>query len=95
MERVKKFLPSGMLFAYILKMLCIGDVNFAEMGIVFSLAGMVALNDYIEKHKKLQDMSKVIEKQNIVIKEIAEEVSNLKTVITGVKLQQGVKSVKI
>ena len=84
-----------MLVAYILKMLCTGNVSFAETGIVFSLIGMITLQDYFEKHHKIQDISKVVEKQNVVIKEMAQEVSNIKTSMSGLRLQQGMKNAKV
>jgi poly(A) polymerase Pap1 len=92
---IKKYLSSGMLVAYILKMLCTGTVTFAETGIVFSLIGMITLQEYFEKHQKIQDISKVVEKQNVVIKEMAQEFSNLKTSMSGLKLQQGMKQTKL
>lgn len=106
MDRLKNILPSGMLVAYVLKMLLTGSVNFPETGIVLCLTSLVMSLDYFSKHttiqkiekdleKKFETISKVVEKQNLVIKEMAEEVSSLKTNVTASRLQQGMKNVKV
>ena len=66
MEKVK-FLPTGLLCAFILKLIAFGT-SFPEMGVVFALTAYVAMKDYMDKHKKVQEMSEIINKQNEVRK---------------------------
>lgn len=91
MEKVK-FLPIGLLCAYIVKLIALGT-SFPEMGVVFALTAYVALKDYLDKHKKIQEMSEVIAKQNEVLAKMATEVDAIKTSMVGLKMNQGFKKV--
>ena len=91
MEKVK-FLPIGLLCVYVLKLIALGT-NFPEMGVVFALTAYVAIKDYMDKHKKIQDMVEVINKQNEVIAKMVTEVDAMKTSMVGLKMNQGFKKV--
>ena len=91
MEKVK-FLPIGLLCVYVLKLIVLGT-NFPEMGVVFALTAYVAIKDYMDKHKKIQDMVEVINKQNEVIAKMVTEVDAIKTSMVGLKMNQGFKKV--
>ena len=67
--------------------------NFPEMGVVFALTAYVAIKDYMDKHKKIQDMVEVINKQNEVITKMVTEVDAIKTSMVGLKMNQGFKKV--
>ena len=72
MEKIK-YVPIGLLVAYVSKLIVLGT-NPAEMGVVFALTGYVAIKDYAEKHKKIQEMAEVVVKQNEVIEKMEKEV---------------------
>lgn len=91
MEKIK-FLPIGLLCAYVLKLIMLGT-NFPEMGVVFALTAYVAMKDYMDKHKKVQEMSEIINKQNEVLAKMATEVDAIKTSMVGLKMNQGFKKV--
>ena len=92
MDTMKKYVPVGLLCAYVLKLIALGT-NFPEMGVVFALTAYVALRDYVEKHKKIQEMSAVIAKQNEILAKMATEVDAIKTSMVGLKMNQGFKKV--
>jgi hypothetical protein len=92
MDKMKKYIPMGLLCLYVLKLVALGT-NFPEMGVVFALTSYVALKDYMEKHKKIQEMSEVINKQNEVLAKMATEVDAIKTSMVGLKMNQGFKKV--
>jgi hypothetical protein len=90
METIIKYLPISLLSLFVLKLVTYG-VNAPEMGVIFALTAYTALKDYLEKHKKIQEISEVVNKQNEVISKMAVEIDNLKTAIVGVKMGQGFK----
>jgi hypothetical protein len=92
MEKIVKYLPITLLSAFILKLIAFG-VNVPEMGVIFALTGYVALKDYVEKHKKIQEIAEVVKKQNEVITKMATEIDALKTSMVGVKMGQNFKKV--
>lgn len=94
---VVKYIPVGLLVALIGKMLVVGNVSFAEMGVALGIIGYVALRDYVEKHLTIQEgvakfeseakeMKDIISKQNEVIVKMATEIDAIKTSIVGVKM---------
>jgi hypothetical protein len=91
MEKVK-FLPIGLLCVYVLKLIVFGT-SFPEMGVVFALTAYVGMKDYMDKHKKVQEMSDIIIKQNEVISKMVVEVDAIKTSMVGLKMNQGFKKV--
>jgi Rieske Fe-S protein len=91
MEKVK-FLPIGLLCVYVLKLIVLGT-SFPEMGVVFALTAYVGMKDYMDKHKKVQEMSEIIIKQNEVISKMVVEVDAIKTSMVGLKMNQGFKKV--
>jgi hypothetical protein len=91
MEKIK-YIPVGLLVAYVLKLIAMGT-NAPEMGVVFALTAYVALKDYVEKHKKVQEVLDVVNKQNEIIAKMATEIDNLKTSMVGVKMGQNFKKV--
>jgi hypothetical protein len=90
METIIKYLPISLLSLFVLKLVTYG-VNAPEMGVIFALTAYTSLKDYLEKHKKIQEISEVVTKQNEVIGKMAVEIDNLKTSIVGVKMGQGFK----
>lgn len=97
MEKFKDLLPKGLLVAFLVKML-LNTTSYSDMGIVFCLAGTVALQVYLEKSKSIQDLQEavfkksqeqndVINKQNDVIAQFAVEFSKMKNEVAGVKLR--------
>jgi hypothetical protein len=63
------------------------------MGVVFALTAYVGMKDYMDKHKKVQEMSDIIIKQNEVISKMVVEVDAIKTSMVGLKMNQGFKKV--
>ena len=92
MDTIKKYVPIGLLCAYLVKLIIYGT-NFPEMGVVFALTAYVALRDYVEKHKKVQEVLEIVNKQNEVIAKMATEVDAMKTSMVGLKMNQGFKKV--
>ena len=92
MEKIINYLPLGLLSVFVLKLIFFGT-NAAEMGIVFALTAYSALKDYSEKHKKIQEISAIVNKQNEVIAKMATEIDNVKTSMVGVKMSQNIKKV--
>ncbi len=95
------YIPIGLVLALGIKCLAVG-ISPADAAISVSLIALLALREYMEKHKKLQeveastekklaDMTAAIEMQNKVIKAQAEEFDKLRGTIQGFKLQQGMK----
>lgn len=89
---VKKYMPMALLCLFVLKLILIG-VDYPEMGVAIALIAHVALIDYLEKNKKIQHISDVVNKQNEVIAKMAIEIDSLKTSIVGVKMGQNFKKV--
>jgi len=87
-----KFLPLGLLCAFVLKLIVFGT-NLPEMGVVFALTAFAAMKDYMDKHKKVQEMVEIINKQNEVIAKAVTEVDAIKTSMVGLKMNQGFKKV--
>jgi hypothetical protein len=92
MDTIKKYVPIGLLCAYVLKLIFLGT-NFPEMGVVFALTAYVATKDYVEKHKKVQEVLEIVNRQNEIIAKMATEIDNLKTSMVGVKMGQNFKKV--
>jgi hypothetical protein len=90
METIIKHLPLSLLSLFVLKLVAYG-VTAPEMGVIFALAAYTAIKDYLDKHKRIQEISEVVAKQNEVIGKMAVEIDNLKTSIVGVKMGQGFK----
>jgi hypothetical protein len=92
MEKIINYLPLSLLSVFVLKLIFFGT-NAAEMGIVFALTAYSALKDYSEKHKKIQEIATIVNKQNEVIAKMATEIDNVKTSMVGVKMSQNIKKV--
>lgn len=88
MEKIIKHVPIAMLLSYVVKMLFV-SASPAEMGIVFALTALVA----IEKFTDHKEIKVTIAKQNEVIEKMAKEVVELRTSIGSFKMQQGMKRV--
>lgn len=88
METVLKHAPLVMLLSYMGKMLFV-SASPAEMGIVFALTALVAIEKYTD-HKEIKA---TIAKQNEVIEKMAKEVVELRTSVGAFKMQQGMKRV--
>lgn len=89
---LKKYVPMGLLCLFVSKLILVG-VDYAEMGVAVALIAYAALIDYLEKHKKVQEIETIVNKQNEVINKMAVEIDNLKTAIVGVKMGQNFKKV--
>lgn len=101
MEYVK-YLPLGLLSAFIGKLLIFGS-KLSEMGVVFALVGLVALKEYLDKHKtmqqievqvslKLEEINEVVKKQNQVIELMSVKLADHRSEVSGLKLAQGMKT---
>lgn len=90
MEKIINYLPLSLLSVFVLKLIFFGT-NAAEMGIVFALTAYSALRDYSEKHKKMQEVVEIVNKQNEVINKMATELDAIKTSMVGLKMHQGFK----
>jgi hypothetical protein len=90
MEKIINYLPLSLLSVFVLKLIFFGT-NAAEMGIVFALTAYSALRDYSEKHKKMQEVIEIVNKQNEVINKMATELDAIKTSMVGLKMHQGFK----
>lgn len=104
METYAKYLPSGLIFAFTIKQLAFGT-SLSEMGVTFSFAALVALQTYLEKSKKIQEVltqadvkhkevTEVVNKQNEVIEKMAREIALLRDSVAGVKLSSGLMNKK-
>lgn len=92
MEQAIKHIPLAMLLSFIGKML-FTDVSLAQMGVVFALTSLVALQNYLEKQSTLQDIKLTVAKQNEVIEKLAKEMVELRTGLGAYKMQQSMKRV--
>jgi hypothetical protein len=90
--KVKKYVPMGLLCLFVGKVILFGT-DYSDMGVAIALVAYSALVDYLEKHKKLQDIEHIVNKQNEVISKMALEIDSLKTSIVGVKMGQNFKKV--
>lgn len=102
MEKLNNLLPKGLLLSYLVKMLII-TASFSDMGITIALSGIVALQIYLEKNKKIQEIKEetfkkideqngVIAKQNQLLEQFAIEFTKTKNEIAGVKLRSDFKA---
>ena len=89
---IKKYMPMALLCLFVGKLLFIG-VDYAEMGVAIALTAYSAIVDYLEKHKKVQEINDIVNKQNEIIAKMAIEIDGLKTSIVGVKMGQNFKKV--
>lgn len=92
MEKIINYLPLSLLSVFVLKLILFSTTP-SEMGIIFALTAYSALKDYLDKHKKIQEISAVVNKQNEVIAKMASEIDAIKTSIVGVKMSQNLKKV--
>jgi len=90
MEQITKQVPLALLLSFTGKML-LTDVSLAQMGIVFALTGLVALQTYLEKHAVLQDIKITVAKQNEVIEKMAKEIVEVRTSMGAFKMQHSMK----
>lgn len=97
MEKYTNLLPKGLLLAYAVKMLII-TASFSDMGITFALGGIVALQVYLEKSKKIEEIKEevfkkvdeqngVIAKQNQLLEQFAVEFTKVKQDMQGIKIR--------
>lgn len=104
MHRFTQYLPSALLCAFIGKLLFLGT-SPAEMGVVFCLGGLAALQTYLEKSKKLndvisenakynRDITETVNKQNEVISKMAHELALVRDSVAGVKLASGIHGMR-
>ncbi len=79
---------------FILKLI-VNGVNLPECGVAIGLTAFMAVKEFIahKKNIKLQEVTKIVDKQNEVIMKMATEIDALKTSIVGVKMGQGFKKV--
>lgn len=100
-EDFKKNLPSGLLFAYMVKIIAFG-ASIPDFGIAGALIAVLGLQFYIEQNKKfkdfehstaetLKDMVHTINQQNDVIKKMAVEVDTLRNNVSTLKLVPNMK----
>lgn len=103
MKQVKQNLPLGLLALLVVKQLIVG-CSLSEMGVAISLCAIVALKDHLEKHKEineikdivnkeLEEMKFVIKQQNEVIEKLAKALDENRTSVASLKLSQGMKRV--
>ena len=105
MNQVKNQLPLALLSLAVLKQLVKG-IDAAEMGVVLALAAIVALKDYLEKQKSIQEIDThvkkeleevkhVIKTQNEVIEKMAKALDENRTSVASMKLSQGYATRKV
>jgi hypothetical protein len=94
-----KFLPLALLTLLVLKQLVHG-VDLAGMGVTIALTAVIALKDYLEKQKhiqeieahvkkELEDVKHVINTQNEVIEKMAKALDDVRTKAASIQLSQG------
>lgn len=104
MHRFTQYLPSGLLFAFIAKLLILGT-SPSEMGVVFCLGGINALQYYLDKSKKIneiveknekdnKEIIEIVNKQNEVINKMAHELSLVRDNVASVKLAGGIHGMR-
>ena len=103
MERFLKYVPTGLLIAYVSKMLIIGS-TLPDMGILLGLIGIVGLSAYMEKNETIKEMGEVLKKetaemrqviakQNEALTKMAVELDTMRTSVTSVKMGQNFRKV--
>lgn len=92
MDKIKNSLSYGLLFAFLGKLMFV-SASVADMGIVFALSSICALQFYLEKNSKLQDVVETVNTQNKVIEQMAMEVAKMRDSVSSIKLQSGFKKV--
>ncbi len=101
MENIRKYSPLGLVIALVIKSLIVG-MNFAEMGVVVSIVSFLGLIEYLDKNKKFQEVKEsalksqeetksIVNKQNDVIAKMADEVTRLRSDMSGLKLKNDFK----
>lgn len=104
MNQVKQHLPLLLLSSLVLKQLIAG-VSASEMGTIIAVAAVVALKDYLEKHKNIQEVESLVKKeleeikdivktQNEVIEKMAKAIDENRTSIASMKLSSGMMTRK-
>lgn len=104
MHLFKEYLPSGLLLAFVGKMLLQGT-SPSDMGIVIALTAYAALQQYLEKSKKIndivsenekkwKDIAETVNKQNEVINASAKELAIVRDNVAGMKLAGGMQSLR-
>lgn len=88
MENLKKYFAQALLLSFVIKMLAVTP-SFADMGIVFALGGLIALQTYLEKSTSVQEVKEFVNKQTEVINTMAVELHKVKNDMEGVKLKNG------
>lgn len=91
MKEFNKYSSIGLLVAFIGKLLIFGT-SIPEMGVVLGLISLIGVKEYLEKNLEIQEIKKIIEKQNIVIEKMAQEIMFCKDNISGLKMQSGLKN---
>jgi len=102
MERFNKYIPTGLLVAYVTKMLITGS-TLPDMGILLGLISVVAISTYMEKNETIKEMGEalkkdttemrqVITKQNEALTKMAVELDTMRTSVTSVKMGQNFRA---
>jgi hypothetical protein len=104
MNQVKQHLPLLLLSSLVLKQLIVG-ISASEMGTAIAIASIVALRDYLEKNKQIQEIESSVKKeleevktivktQNEVIEKMAKAIDENRTSIASMKLSSGMMTRK-
>lgn len=90
---MEKYFPLGLLLAFCGHSLVLG-ISVPSVIVIVSLLAFIFGKDYMEKHKKIQDMVEIVNKQSEVIQKLAIEVDSVRTSVVGIKMQTGMASKK-
>lgn len=104
MHLFKEYLPSGLLLAFVGKILIQG-ASLSDVGVAIALVSYAGLEKYLEKSKKINDIvlaneqkwkeiAETVNKQNEVIKASAHELALVRDNVAGMKLAGGMQSLR-
>lgn len=88
LEIISKHIPLGLLTLLGCKAVFIG-LHWEDSVIGLGLLGVLAVERYLERRKRLEEIESVIKEQNRVIEALAKELDNVRTSVSGIKLKSG------
>lgn len=88
---IKKLLPISAFCIYFIKV-CILPAGIPEASILLILASFVAYLEYKDSDKKLSTIESDLSKLKNDLEEKSKEIDSMKSYVTGMKLQNSMKS---
>lgn len=76
MQAVEKYMPMGLLCAFVLKVVLFGT-SLSEMGVIFALASLCGIKEYMEKNRRIQTVEAVLKEHKEFLDKKTEEQSNV------------------